>query len=45
VHFLVVFFSERLQDFPCINEVISGLLALAKNQTLSEEEGETIARG
>ena len=43
-HFLVGFFCDRIQDYPCVAEVLKGLIALARNHVLSDNDPELVVR-
>lgn len=44
VHFLVGFFTDRIQDYPCVGEVLKGVLALVRNHVLADGDVEGIIR-
>jgi DNA repair/transcription protein MET18/MMS19 len=44
VHFLVGFFCDRIQDYPCVGEVLKGLIAIARNHSLADNDPELIVR-
>src|SRR5690348_12220055 len=44
VQFLLLFFCNRLQDYPCQSEVLRGLNALIRHHTLEAGDEQQISR-
>jgi hypothetical protein len=44
VHFLIGFFCDRIQDYPCVGEVLKGLIAIVRNHPLVENDPELVVR-